>query len=117
MGVPVPAIVINDRYGAHFSHPDYDEERNASYAVVDGKQRTLTILGFISDEFAIPGEWLGARGLVKFSDMTVANRRGLRGVSVPVCEGKFPTLEQERELFDLINFGGVAQGDSDHDAA
>ncbi len=36
MGIPVPAIVINNRFGAKFSHPGYDRQRNWMYAVVDG---------------------------------------------------------------------------------
>ena len=116
MGVPVPALVINDRFSARFSHPGYDEERNWSYSIVDGKQRTLAILGFLRGEFAIPGEWVGRSGPAHFTDFPLRDQRGFRGFTIPVCEGQFSTLAQERELFDLINFGGVAQGDSDNDS-
>jgi hypothetical protein len=117
MGVPVPAIVINNRLSAGFSHPGYSQDRNWMYAVVDGKQRVTTVRGFVNNEFRIPHEWVedGAPGRVCYGDLPLTFQRGFRHASIPVVEGQFVTLDQERELFELVNFGGLAQGEVDDD--
>ena len=35
---------------------------------------------------------------------------------IAVSEAKLATLDEERDMFDLINFGGVPQGEIDEDA-
>jgi hypothetical protein len=117
MGIPIPAIVINDRFHAGFSHPGYSQDRNWMYAVVDGKQRVTTVQGFVNNEFWIPYEWVedDARGQVYYGDLPLPFQRGFRNTPMPVAEGQFATLDQEHELFDLVNFGGLAQGEVDDD--
>ena len=117
MGVPVPAIVTNDRFSAGFKHPGYSQDRNWQYAIVDGKQRVSSIQGFARNEFWVPHEWFedDVCGEVYFSDLTLAQQRGFRNGPVPVAEGQFKTLDQEQELFDLVNFGGLTQGEVDDD--
>ncbi len=117
MGVPVPAIVLDDRFNAKFSHPGYSRERNWMFAVVDGKQRVTTIQDFYDNQFAVPAAWFvdGAAGEVLFADLTVPHQRAFRNIPMPVAEGVFQTLAQEQELFDLLNFGGLAQGEVDED--
>jgi hypothetical protein len=117
MGIPIPAIVINDRFSAGFSHPGYSQDRNWMCAVVDGKQRVTTVQGFVNNEFWIPHEWVedDTRGQVCFGDLVLPFQRRFRNTAMPVVEGQFATLDQERELFDLVNFGGLAQGQVDDD--
>ncbi|MBB3752522.1 hypothetical protein FHT44_005034 [Mycolicibacterium sp. BK634] len=116
MGIPIPAIVINDRFSAKFRHPGYSRNRNWMYAIVDGKQRTTAIQQFVAGAFPIPGEWVGdPREEVHFPEMDLRMQRFFRNSPIPVAEGQFSTLDQERELFDLINFGGLAQGEVDDD--
>lgn len=117
MGIPIPAIVINDRFGAKFSHPGYDRDRNWMYAIVDGKQRVSTIQSFVNNEFSIPAEWIedNAVGDIYYKDLTVPMQRNFRNHAIPVAKGQFTTLAQEQELFDLINFGRLAQGEVDRD--
>ncbi|CAN5625196.1 hypothetical protein BH09ACT8_BH09ACT8_51190 [soil metagenome] len=117
MGVPIPAIVINNRFGAGFSHPDYTEDRSRQDAIVDGKQRVTTLQSFVANQFSVPHQWWddAAAGSVFFADLTLPQQRGVRNVPMAVAEGHFATLDQERELFDLINFGGVRQGEVDAD--
>lgn len=119
MGIPIPAIVINDRFSAGFTHPGYNQDRNWQYAIVDGKQRVTTIQGFINNQFWVPQQWWedDADGSVYYRDLTLPQQRGFRNVPIPVAEGQFTTLDQERELFDLINFGGLQQGEVDDDLA
>lgn len=117
MGVPIPAIVLNDRFKAEFRHPGYSRERNWMFAIVDGKQRVTTMQGFYANRFAVPGCWFvdGATGEVRFADLPLPHQRAFRNIPIPVAEGAFQTLAQEQELFDLLNFGGLAQGEVDED--
>ncbi len=117
MGVPIPAILINNRFDAKFSHPDYSRDRCWAYAIVDGKQRVSTFQQFVANRFPVPLEWFQdmGRGPIFYGQLSLANQRHVRNNSIPVAEGFFKTLEEEQELFDLINFGGLAQGETDED--
>ena len=107
LGIPIPSIVINDRASA-----GWDEM--VSCAVIDGKQRITTILMFLEDQLNVPGEWFGLdRDSLVFSELPIAERRRFRRLPISFCEGQLPSLEAEREVFELINFGGVPQGESD----
>ena len=114
MGIPIPSIIVNDRCVAEFSG---DDDR---YAVIDGKQRIITILMFLDSELAIPSEWVvddcrpKEKGLVVFSDMRLSFRRGFESLAIACSEVNLKTIEEEKEVFDLVNFGGLAQGERDH---
>jgi len=127
MGIPIPSLIVNDRMGAKFSEPTYDQDRNWAYAIIDGKQRTTTIIMWLRSEFAVPASWFGpdlvstpeptTDGIyVRFSGLTIPAQRGMRNRTIGVAEGKFGTLTEERMVFDLVNFGGLAQGERDTDA-
>lgn len=105
---------MNRRFDADF------ETEGPGYAIIDGKQRVSTIVGFANDEFAVPAEWFpGERvveskdGMVTFSGLSPAGRRFFQNGNISCSETRVPTVEAEREIFDLINFGGVPQGESD----
>lgn len=104
LGVPIPSIVVNDRFAARWG----DE-----IAVIDGKQRITTLLEWFRGQLAVPGEWFDMPGEVRFTELSIPRQRGLRCHAIPFCEAQLPSLEAEREVFDLINFGGVPQGESD----
>lgn len=108
LGVPIPAIIINDRASA-----GWDEM--ISCAVIDGKQRITAILAFLQDRLYVPGEWFGVEGYIIYSCLPVARQRGFKNIPIPFCEGQLRSLEEEREVFELVNFGGVPQGESDHE--
>lgn len=121
-GTPIPAIILNDRFSAKFSHEGYDQERNWQFAVIDGKQRITAIQSFVTDKFTVPAEWFedkyindDAKGKtdIVYSDLTVVYKRSFKMNTLPVAEGRFPTMEGEKTVFDRVNFGGVAQGESD----
>lgn len=123
-GVPVPAVVLNDRYGAQFAADGYEPERTTAYAVVDGKQRITTLRLFVTDAFGVPPQWweddqiaqVADDGLVYWSGLTRVGRSYLNmNCHLPSVEGRFASLDEEKELFDLINFGGLAQGEVDTD--
>lgn len=104
LGIPIPSIVVNDRFAA-----GWGEE----ISVIDGKQRMTTLLQFLTNELEIPGEWYDLSGLVKFLDLPKPEQRRFSMAPIPFCESRLLTLEDEKEVFDLINFGGVPQGESD----
>lgn len=113
MGIPVPSIVINDR-SVRFE--GWDAETDPFYVVVDGKQRITAIRDFVDGKFTVPGHWFDVDAdEVRFTELDKSAQRGFRHRPVAVSEAKLATLDEEREMFDLINFGGVAQGDTDPD--
>lgn len=123
-GVPVPSLIVNDRFSAKFIHPGYGQERNWATAVIDGKQRVSTIIGFVRDEFAVPASWFAADLVlatedtddgpyVRWTGLSQVAHRLLGNLPIAVSVGRFATLAEEREIFDRVNFGGVAQGESD----
>lgn len=113
-GIPTPSIVVNDRLRADFT----DEGRNG-YAIVDGKQRVTTILAFLDDKLSVPREWFddGAsrEPLVVFSQLAIAVQRRFKGRPLATAETLVKTLAEEKTLFDMINYGGLAQGEIDSD--
>lgn len=121
-GTPIPAIIMNDRFSAKFREEGYEQERNWQFAVIDGKQRVTAIQSFVTDKFTVPADWFEdkyiteeAKGKtdVVYSDLTVPFHRGFNMNTIPVAEGQFSTMEEEKRVFDRVNFGGVAQGESD----
>lgn len=106
LGIPIPAIVINDRASAGWDH-------EISCAVIDGKQRLTSILKFLLGELSVPGEWFGEVGDVTFNSLNIVQQRRFENNAIPFCEGQLPDLAAEKEVFELINFGGVPQGETD----
>lgn len=116
MGIPVGAIVINDRFQAHFTHDGYDDDRANRLAIVDGKQRITAIRDFVDGNFSVPGAWFDVDSdSVSFGKLDSATQRAFLRLPIAVAVGKLPTMAQEEEMFDLINFGGVPQGETDLD--
>jgi hypothetical protein len=114
MGVPVPSLVVNLRMSAEGWGDDF------RVAVIDGKQRITTILMFLDGLLSVPAEWFHQNhieqqqdGLVRYSDLNRVGQRKFRGRPIPFAEARVDSLEQEAEIFELINFGGVPQGQSD----
>jgi hypothetical protein len=125
LGVPIPSMVVNDRFSARFTEPGYSQDRNWSYAIVDGKQRATTYLMFARDEFTVPASWFDSDSVVsaeetddgpyvRYSGLDRRTQRRIESTPIGVAEGRFKTLEAEQMIFDLVNFGGVPQGESDN---
>ena len=109
-GIPVASLIINDRTRSEkWSYMD-----TGFLAMIDGKQRTIAILDFLNSVFAVPGEWFDEeREFIFFNQLPMAKQRGFRNHPIGVAEGSLESLDQEAEVFDLVNFGGVPQGQSD----
>lgn len=105
LGVPIPSVVVNDRMAANWGD---------DIVVIDGKQRIGAILAFFESRLSVPAEWFGVDGSqVVYGDLVLPQRRRFNNLTLGVCEAALGSIEQERQVFDLINFGGLAQGESD----
>jgi hypothetical protein len=113
-GIPTPSIVVNDRLRA-----DFTDEGCNGYAIVDGKQRVTTILAFLDDRLSVPRDWFddgaSSESLVVFSQLAIAVQRRFKGRPLATAETLVKTLAEEQTLFDMINYGGLAQGEIDDD--
>ena len=117
-GVPVGAIVINDRWESGMEA----DPNKMSTAVVDGKQRITAIQDFSDGKYTVPRSWWAdeyvseeAQGedSIAYDQLSTLGKRHFRGLGVPVVCAQVSTIEEEEELFGLINYGGVPQGESD----
>lgn len=105
--IPIPSIIVNDRFRAKWKGKDWQ------FAVIDGKQRITTILMFLNSEFGVPGEWFDMPQEVLFRDLDIVVQRGFRNRTIAISEGVLESIEDEKTVFELVNFGGVPQGESD----
>ena len=125
MGVPVPAIVLNNRCSPVWEGEHPDETGGPAWAVVDGKQRMQTAKMWFTGQIFVPRSWL-PRGdapgykytddgpYSSFNDLSdVAYRRCRRSFILPVIEAELPTVQAEAELYLLLNGGGTPQTDND----
>lgn len=123
IGVPIGAIVANDRIANYQAFEDAGEEANAR-AIIDGKQRLSAIIGLHEDEFSVPADWFDTADIAPehqgnsesfYSDLTRGAQRDFEMIGIPMSLTSVSSVEAEKEIFDLINFGGATQGDSDND--
>ena len=127
MGVPVPAIIVNDRFAAKYVDPDGDQDWR--YAIVDGKQRTLAVVDWFRGDLPVPASWFEAKDVdstvatedgeyVTFADLSERGRRRCHNrLHLSVAEGCFSSLAEEAEMFALVNRGGTPMSDEDMKAA
>lgn len=123
MGLPIGVLVINDRTWNDDNFNGTQGHIPFGYAVIDGKQRLSAIREFYNDEFSVPADWFEEDRLeegfdkeeVFFSELSDSGQLWFGNRPIPVSMARLETIEQERRIFDLINFGGVAQSESDND--
>jgi hypothetical protein len=129
-GVPIGAITVNNRFTAKFHEPAYGpvrtaaSNRNWAVAIIDGKQRFTAFVRWLRSELTVPASWFPASEVlcqedtvdgphVRLSGLVRYQGRRFGNIPVSVVEAVVQTLDEERGIFDLINFGGVAQGETD----
>lgn len=91
------------------------------YVVVDGKQRITALRAFADSALCVPREWFEDKAVrvspsvqwVAFNDLTDYGQTLFLDAPISVSEAELSGSGEERHLFDLINFGGVPQGESD----
>ncbi len=123
LGIPVPAIIVNDRFGAKYRDPL--GRADWRYAVIDGKQRTITLLRWFGGELAVPASWFHKEHVaetldtadgpyVTFTGLTDVGQRCCNNdFIIPIAEGQFPTMGDEAHIFTLVNRGGTPMSDAD----
>lgn len=100
-GLPIGAIFLN--------HRDI-----FTTVIVDGKQRIETIQAFARGGFPIPGDWVGEPGLACFYDnLTPQKKRWVGNAIIATYETQLPGEQQERDLYNRINFGGTPHEEGD----
>ena len=120
MGIHTGEISLNRRDWDGADYPVY---------VIDGQQRLAAVKDFLDGHVAVPASWFGVTAddapttdhgdgpYVRVPDLPPnAQGRFTRcSFSVRISEGL--TREQEAMVFELVNFAGVPQGQSDPDAS
>jgi hypothetical protein len=124
-GLPIPAVIINDRMTLAWERGNPSAELGPAYAMVDGKQRLLTAIAWFTGRFSVPASWFPADQVevtedtedgpyVRFTGLTVVGQRKfMRHSLLPVCEARAGTVAEEAKIYLLVNGSGTAQTDAD----
>lgn len=127
MGLPVPAVVVNDRIFGPWAGggPNGTPEGGFCYAVVDGKQRIETAIAWFASDLAVPASWFPAEDVeetvktkdgeyVKYSGLSRACQRFCATrFQLPTVEAQLANVQEEAEMYLLLNGSGVPQEESD----
>ena len=125
-GIPVPPVTLNDRTTAEWAKNNGGVNPNTTgdgmYAVVDGKQRIETARMWFHDEFAVPASWFPPETVettietpdgpyVYFSGLTSGERtnNAYMVAKMPRSTARVASIEEEADLFLLVNGGGTQQ--------
>lgn len=119
-GVPIGAIILNDRFAAGWQGTAEDE---LYMAVIDGRQRVTTLLMFMDNRLRVPAglfdpEYIATsftNQQVSWECLSATGQKVFRSIPVSCLEAAVATIEEERELFELVNYGGLSQGEVDED--
>lgn len=126
-GVPIPAVIINDRISPAWfrANPQDRNDPPYAYAVIDGRQRIQTAIDWFAGTLAVPASWFPAEHVettqdtddgpyVLYTGLTKTGQRFAENRCVlPCAEGKVATVEQEAEIFLLVNGAGTPQTPTD----
>ena len=127
-GVPIPAVIMNDRATHMWREANNGEDvraMSAVYVIVDGKQRIECAMAWFAGEFAVPVSWFEAdevESTIDTADGPYVTYAGLNrtgrlhfdsDATIPVVEGKLPTVQAEAEVYLLVNGGGTPQTAAD----
>lgn len=129
LGVPVPAIVLNDRhtpawYAANPEHNRSNPSRS-TYAVIDGKQRLETLRDWFEGSLPVPASWFEPEEIVTtiptpegphvtWRGLTPAARSNMgTEATMPRIYAALPTVQAEAEMYLLLNTGGTEQSPAD----
>ncbi|WIB65382.1 DUF262 domain-containing protein [Curtobacterium sp. MCBD17_040] len=115
LGIPTGSITINTR-------PYNPANGPGDIAVVDGRQRIEALRGFVDSDYPIPANWVPEDEIVtttpvpgwpkpgvRFRDLAIGWQRNFLRNPVSVSEARVTSIQEEAEMFRLINAGGVAQ--------
>lgn len=116
IGLPVPALILNDRYAAGAA-----EAGGVEWAVIDGRQRLEAMQAWFTGNLAIPASWLAPKWVATTQDtedgpyvtMNDLTRGALAHMGqdfiIGVVEAQVDSIAAEADIFLLVNGAGVAQ--------
>lgn len=121
-GIPVPGVIVNARDNADWpSRADGTPVGGHFYGVVDGKQRIETAQKWFDGELAVPASWFPPDHIetteetddgpyVRHTGLTLTGQRLFANrAMLPVSEAQLGSVEEEAELYLLVNGGGTGQ--------
>lgn len=122
-GLPIAAVIINDRLTPDWfrANPQDRADPPCAYAVIDGRQRIRTAIDWLGGELLVPASWFPAEHVeaawdtddgpyVRYTGLTQVGQRFAENRCVlPCAEGKVATVEQEAEIYLLVNGAGTPQ--------
>jgi len=91
-----------------YIHRDTDSEGRAVYNIVDGQQRTRSVLEFLDGEFPLSEEYNPEYADLNFKDLPENVRKQILNYTLYVREIPDATEEQVRNLFKRMNRNVVA---------
>lgn len=127
-GVPLPAIILNNRNSVAWKRTSGDVPAGEPISVViDGKQRLETARMWITSELTVPAEWfddheiepswlapIRERGWVRYGELTFTTALQLSHLMlVPVAEANVTSVREEAEVYVLVNSAGTQQSPTD----
>lgn len=121
-GTPIPALIVNERPQRMWFGPS--GERHPIYAVIDGKQRMMTVKMFMDDVFRVPASWFPAEEVeraddtadgpyVFYSGLTRRTQRFFENKPAPVAEARLRSVAEEASVYLRVNGSGTPQSDED----
>lgn len=125
MGLPIPAIILNDRSNPGWAQANPNDDLVHYYAVIDGKQRIMTWLAWTEGDFAVPASWFNPEWVDRTEDtddgpytrypwLTPTGQRTMKNrAQMPTAEAKLATVQEEAEVYLLVNGAGTPQTDAD----
>ncbi len=127
-GVPLPAIILNDRNTLAWKRANGTVPAGEPVSVViDGKQRLETARLWAESLLLVPAEWfydreieparlsdVRMRGTVRYRDLTLTTQRQLDQLMlIPVAEAGVTSVQEEAEVYVLVNSAGTQQSPTD----
>jgi hypothetical protein len=126
-GTPIPALIINRRPRSMWFAKDGSQL--PIDAVIDGKQRLITMRMFMEGELAVPASWFAAEEVtvtedtpdgpyVRWDGLSRPRQRFFdMSATVAVAEGSLNTVREEAAIYLRVNGSGTMQTDEDMDRA
>lgn len=123
-GLPTGAVILNDRMTEPWrrvNNADYD----VAYAVVDGKQRIETCAQWFGGELPVPASWFRPEWVeryfpthdgpyVTYNSLSIVGQRiTANRMQLGVGITQVDTVQDEADIYLLINGGGTPQTASD----
>ena len=116
--------VINDRIFGSWPRNSQGPLEGYAYSAIDGKQRIETAIAWFSGELLVPASWFAPEDVespvetedgpyVSYSGLAIAEQRHQgNSFMLPAVEAKVGTLQEEAEIYLLLNGAGTPQSEA-----